>query len=129
MSAIESRGENKLLVFFQDYLGRRPTGNDPPVSIKAKDLDKNYKLTTVIEEPDATDDDKTYRVEYQENGTVLRLERIPRGTTKGDLLYWDPSQGDDGQWVVLPAAEGNGLRVLTLQNGVLAWTETEDCEE
>ena len=72
---------------------------------------------------------------------------LPNGTNKGDILYWDPSAGDGGAWVVLSAPSnegsilywdgsiwkflsppsGSGLKVLTSNGGNLAWTDTEDC--
>jgi hypothetical protein len=72
MSELVSQGENDLLVFFQEYLLRRPEGVDSPVTIKAKDLDKNYKLATVINDPDKDQDNRSYTVEYREEGTVLK---------------------------------------------------------
>jgi hypothetical protein len=72
MSEIVSAGENELLVFFQEYLNRRATGKEPPITIKAKDLDKNYKLATVINNPDESEEDRSYTVEYREEGTVLK---------------------------------------------------------
>jgi hypothetical protein len=74
-------------------------------------------------------------------------ELLPKGSTKGDILYWDPSAGDGGDWVVLaaPSAKGSilywddndwnflappsgsGLKVLTATGGELAWIDTEDC--
>jgi len=127
MSEIVSAGENELLVFFQEYLNRRATGKEPPITIKAKDLDKNYKLATVINNPDESEEDRSYTVEYREEGTVLNIITLPDGATKGDLLYWDPEQDDGGAWAVLSAPSSTTLRVLTIQNGALAWTETEDC--
>jgi hypothetical protein len=126
MSEIVSAGENELLVFFQEYLNRRATGKEPPITIKAKDLDKNYKLATVINNPDESDEDRSYSVEYREEGTVLNIITLPDGATKGDLLYWDPAQGDNGAWVILPAPSGTSLRVLGF-NGSLLWVNTEDC--
>ena len=73
---------------------------------------------------------------------------LPEGSTKGDLLYWDPEAGNGGSWVVLTAPSangsilywddgdwnfltppsGSGLKVLTASGGNLAWTDTEDCD-
>lgn len=52
---------------------------------------------------------------------------LPRGSSKGDLLYWDPEAGEEGAWVVLAAPSGSTLNVLTIQNGNLSWTATQDC--
>jgi hypothetical protein len=54
-------------------------------------------------------------------------EILPKGSTKGDILYWDPAAGDGGDWVVLAAPSGSGLKVLTATGGNLAWNDTEDC--
>lgn len=79
---------------------------------------------------------------------------FPKGSTKGDLLYWDPAansggnDGGGGAWAILAAPSDNGsilywnnnnwnflvppsssgLKVLTATGGNLAWTETEDCD-
>lgn len=53
---------------------------------------------------------------------------LPDGVKKGDLLYWDPSVPPQGAWAVLEAVESEMLHVLTIKDGQLAWTETEDCE-
>ena len=127
MSAIAVTSRNEKLVLFKDYLNRRATGNEPPVSIKAKDLDENFAFTTVIENPDETDDNKSYRVKYEESGTVLVLPVLPRGTNKGDLLYWNPDLGEAGAWAILPSPAGTAMRVLTISNRALAWTQTQDC--
>jgi hypothetical protein len=118
MSAIAVTSRNEKLVLFKDYLNRRATGNDPPVSIKAKDLDENFAFTTVIENPDETDDNKSYRVKYEESGTVLEITALPKGERKGDILYWNPE--GNGKWVVLPAPEGSTIGIKQFdvcQNG------------
>jgi hypothetical protein len=55
-------------------------------------------------------------------------EEIPSGENKGDLLYWDTE--DPAGWKILaaPQSQKNKLRVLTIQDETLSWTETEDCE-
>jgi hypothetical protein len=73
---------------------------------------------------------------------------LPEGSNIGDLLYWNPSAGDNGAWVVLAAPSNGGsiiywdgaawqfltppsgttLHVLGIQSGTLAWTATEDCD-
>lgn len=53
-------------------------------------------------------------------------EGIPSGENKGDLLYWDTE--DTPEWKVLEAPEeSEDLKVLTIRNGQLEWTDTEDC--
>ena len=106
---------------FERLVKNKPAkgSNDYPVSIKAKHLDENWKMTTLLE---GEGDPKLYEVEYTEDGT--RITRIlPKGTNAGDLLYYN---GDE--WVVLAAPEGDDLKVLTIQGGALAWLNTEDCE-
>lgn len=106
---------------FQDDLKNRPgpyTHNVPPRKIRAKDLDENYRKITLIE---GAGSPPLYSVEYTKDGT--RITRIlPEGENKGDLLYWDGEK-----WDIHPAYTGAELRVLTIQNGTLAWTQTEDC--
>jgi hypothetical protein len=46
-----------------------PGSNAPPVSIRAKDLDENYKKVTLIE---SNEDPPPYTVEYTKEGTRLK---------------------------------------------------------
>jgi hypothetical protein len=127
-----------LHLFIKDLRARAVAGsNAPPVSIRAKDLDENFEKVTVL--PSEAESPE-YRVEYRKNGVMLS-EFLPRGENAGNILYYSGgwkitarpnSRGDllfwDGSaWVVLPAASGPTLHVLTIQNGSLAWTPTEDC--
>jgi hypothetical protein len=75
---------------------------------------------------------------------------LPKGSNRGDLLYWDPQAGEDGAWVVLDTSGANqgtllvwgedtwqilnapqngDLHVLSVQDGYISWTPTEDCDE
>jgi hypothetical protein len=36
---------------------------------------------------------------------------LPDGTNEGDLLYWDPSAGDGGAWVVLTAPQNSEILI------------------
>jgi hypothetical protein len=144
MSELVAQGENDLLVFFQEYLNHRPAGADSPVTIKAKDLDKNYKLATVINEPDKSEKDRSYTVEYTNEGTVLQIDKLPDGQTVGDLLYWNglawtllglapQNEGDllywnGNKWAVLPAVNNSALHVLGIQGSALGWFATQDCD-
>jgi hypothetical protein len=93
--------------------------NDYPVAIKGKDLDENWKMTTLLA---GEGEPKLYEVEYTKDGT--RITRIlPNGTNTGDLLYWDGSK-----WVVLAATSSSTLHVLGIEDGALKWVETEGCE-
>jgi hypothetical protein len=121
---VSPRSRNRRQVIFGDYLKRAVSGNNPPVSIRARDLDTNFAVSTIIEHPEKKN---SYRVDYRREGTVIDIVTVPPGINKGDLLYWDPQQGEEGAWVVLPAPSDNSLRVLTLESGVLAWTATEEC--
>ena len=108
------------LHLFENDLKNKPGkgSNAPPVSIRAKNLDENYKKVTLIE---SDQDPPLYTVEYTEDGTrITRL--LPEGSNTGDLLYWDGNK-----WAVLAATSSSTLHVLTIQNGSLAWTATEDC--
>jgi hypothetical protein len=68
MAGIVARSADDGHVHFSDYLKNRPLKNDPPVSIRARDLDKNFARCTVIA-PDQ--DPPPYRVKYSEKGTEL----------------------------------------------------------
>jgi hypothetical protein len=95
-----------------------PGSNAPPVSIRAADLDGNYKKITLIE---SDQDPPLYEVEYTEDGT--RLTRLlTKGSSAGDLLYWNGSK-----WLVLKAPSSATMHALTITNNELAWTETESC--
>jgi hypothetical protein len=72
--------------------------NDYPVSIKAKHLDENWKMTTLLE---GEGDPKLYEVEYTEDGT--RITRI------------------------LPESPSSGTHVLGVVDGVVKWLPTQDC--
>jgi hypothetical protein len=105
---------------FERLVKNKPAkgSNDYPVSIKAKDLDENWKMTTLLA---GEGEPKLYEVEYTEDGT--RITRIlPNGTNTGDLLYWN-----ENKWVVFARPTAATMHALTITNGVLAWTETEDC--
>ena len=102
------------------------------------------------------EDGKTYALSFSDSAVptknpsqFLEWKEIgfPEGIGLGDLLYWDPSAGDGGAWVLLSAPSdngsiiywngagwsflsppsGSGLKVLTANGGTLAWTDTEDC--
>lgn len=110
------------LHYFKDDLAKTPGkgSNAPPVSIRAQDLDDNYKKTTLIE---SNENPPLYQLEYLEDGT--RITRImPDGANTGDLLYWNGTR-----WAVLAAPSSDTMHVLTITSGALAWTETEACAE
>jgi hypothetical protein len=105
---------------FERLAKNRPAkgSNDYPVAIKGKDLDENWKMTTLLA---GEGEPKLYEVEYTKDGT--RITRIlPPGTNAGDLLYWNGEK-----WLVFAAPSSSTMHALTITNGVLAWTETEDC--
>lgn len=113
---------------FADYLQQNPSNGStaPPRTVPAKALDKNFKKLTLIKdpEPDATND-RTYKIKYTDEGTILRIKKLPRGSGRGDILYWNPDGGDEatGAWEVLEAIESEDLHVLTLTNRELAYTK------
>jgi hypothetical protein len=58
----------------------------------------------------------------------LKWEKVlPSGEKLGDILYWNPNSGENGEWVILSAPSGSVLYALTIQNGTLTWTATQDC--
>jgi hypothetical protein len=54
------------LVKFNHYLSRKPTGNDSPVSIKAKDLDGNFDAVTLVDSSRGI-----YSADYTIRGTEI----------------------------------------------------------
>jgi hypothetical protein len=61
------------LILFKNYLGQKATKGSfpPPYSIKAADLDNNFRRLTIIEQPDSAY--SFYAVEVTENGTILKF--------------------------------------------------------
>jgi hypothetical protein len=115
---------------FRDDLKNAPgPGSDaPPRSIRAKDLDENFRKVMVIESDEV--DPVPYELEYFDEGTRLKnLKTLPDGQTKGDLAYWNPNAGKNnaGKWVVLRAKQSEDLHVLGIVGGELRWVKTEDC--
>lgn len=60
-------------------------------------------------------------------GSSTDTPSVADGANLGDILYWDPESGVNGDWVVLPAPQGGGLRVLAIDGGAPFWNETESC--
>jgi hypothetical protein len=142
----------RLHSFKKDLLNKPGAGsNAPPRTIKAADLDDNFKRVTILngafyrvrptpdglilvenrkqtdEDTDAPSDgrdgtDGTDGDDGDDGGSDI-FTSIPRGNNRGDLLYYN------GQaWTVLPSVASSTLHVLTIQNEELAWTPTEACE-
>jgi hypothetical protein len=66
---------------FERLVKNKPAkgSNDYPVSIKAKDLDDNWKMTTLLESDDTP---KTYTVEYTKDGTRIKnIRGLPEGAS------------------------------------------------
>jgi hypothetical protein len=108
---------------FERLVENKPAkgSNDYPVAIKASHLDHNWKKTTLKAPKNVEKADALYEVSYDKDGT--RITRIlPNGTNTGDLLYWN-----ENKWVVFARPTAATMHALTITNGVLAWTETEDC--
>jgi hypothetical protein len=87
---------------FEDDLKQKPGkgSNKPPRSIKAKDLDDNFKRITIIENPD--EETKTYTVKYDKDGTIL---------------------------TIFPTLQTSGTYVLGTVDGKLQWIATQDCQD
>ena len=100
---------NTLLHIFKDDLLKRPlpgfmSGTPlPPRVILAKDLDENNKTLTLLA---GEGDPKLYEVKYTKDGTVITS------------IFPFPE-----------APSGTAMHVLTISDGVLAWTATEDCDQ
>lgn len=106
---------------FRDDLRKKPPkgSNQPPVGIRAQDLDENFNEVTLI---NGAGNPPLYEVEYTKDGT--RIKRIlPDGFNIGDLLYWDSEK-----WVILEATQSSTLHILGIQDGNLNWIATQDCE-
>jgi hypothetical protein len=124
-----------LHLFREDLAKVPPKGSDqPPRTIRAADLDGNFKKVTVLPSEEIPPE---YTVEYRDDGVVLKdLKGLPDGVYYGDMLYWDPERGDNGTggWRIL-FAPGGGARTDN-RVWVLAydprfgpmWYRTEDCE-
>lgn len=111
------------LHLFVEDLKKKPGRGDggPPRSIRARDLDDNYAKVTLMPPKGVAASSALYELRYDKDGT--RITRIlPKGSSEGDLLYFDGSN-----WVVLPAVDSETMHVLTITNGNLAWTATQDC--
>jgi hypothetical protein len=117
---------------FKDDLKNKPGpgSNAPPRTIRARDLDENFKKVMLIESDDV--DPVPYELEYNDDGTMLKnLKQLPDGENLGDLAYYDPDAGNNGAgaWRVVRAPEQDSkIYALTIENGALKWLETEDCE-
>jgi len=117
--------------FKEDLKNKPGPGSDaPPRTIRASDLDDNFKKVMLIESDNI--DPPPYEVEYTEDGTMLKnLKTLPDGENLGDIAYYDPEAGNNGTgaWRVLRApGENDKIYALTIENGALKWLETEDCE-
>ena len=87
--------------FEQDLKNKPGLGStDAPRTIKAKKLDDNNKKLTLLKGEGTP---ALYEVKYTPEGTLItRIFPIPPDST--------------------------AMHVLTITNGVVAWTATEDCE-
>jgi hypothetical protein len=105
---------------FEKSLNNNPGlgSTDEPRTIKAKNLDDNNKKLTLLKGEGTPE---LYEVKYTTDGT--RITRIfENGQNPGDLLFWNGSR-----WAKFAAPTVTDLRVLTITDGTLAWTATEDC--
>ena len=109
----------KLHKFEKDLKNKPVDGSTaPPRTIKAKDLDDNNKKLTLLK---GRGTPALYEVKYEADGT--RITRIfEHGQKPGDLLFWNGSR-----WAKFAAPTETDLHVLTITDGTLAWTATEDC--
>ena len=92
----------ELHLFERDLKNRPIDGSTaPPRTIRAKDLDGNNARLTLLK---GEGDPPLYEVKYTKEGTVITR--------------------------IFPIApSGTAMHVLTITNGVLAWTATEDCDQ
>ena len=91
------------LHLFERDLTKKPMVGDmsPPRTIRAKDLDGNNAKLTLLK---GEGDPPLYEVKYTKEGTIITS-------------------------IFPEAPSGAVMHVLTITNGVLAWTATEDCDQ
>jgi hypothetical protein len=94
---------NGLLVRFKQYLTRvaLPGSNDSPVSLKAQDLDDNFKAATLIPDPTMLGDDQIYAPAYAKDGTSLQFTARGRKVTWRELSVCDGTTGTPRTILVL----------------------------
>jgi hypothetical protein len=87
---------------FVEDLKTRPSGNSnqPPRSIKARDLDDNFLKVCIVE--DSARSDQPYKVNYTKDGIVLDI---------------------------FPNIPQTGTHVLGVIDGTVRWIETQDCDD
>jgi hypothetical protein len=108
-----------LHLFERDLKNKPPLGSTaPPRTIRAKDLDENNRKLTLLK---GEGDPQLYEVKYTKDGTVI-TRIFENGKNPGDLLFWNGAR-----WAKFAAPTGTDLHVLTITNGTLSWTATEDC--
>lgn len=93
----------ELHLFERDLANKPGSGsNIPPRSIRAKDLDENFKKVTVI---NSEDDPPQYRVKYTKDGVVLTdISGLPEGAefkefdvceNGAPVKYWMATWGEN----------------------------------
>jgi hypothetical protein len=80
--------------------GARQGSNDPPRSIRAKDLDDNFLKVCIVE--DSARSDQPYKVNYTKDGIVLDI---------------------------FPNIPQTGTHVLGAIDGKVRWIATQDCDD
>jgi|694.fasta_scaffold17753_13 hypothetical protein len=77
-----------------------------------------YKIPPVVEKENPDD---VYALSFSDDAQVVpqtnpskflewkKIDPLPQGTNLGDIIYWDPSSGENGEWVILenPQPENN----------------------
>jgi hypothetical protein len=96
---------------------RGQSGSDYPYAIKATDLMKNFVFATPVFDEGLYDDTTGMQ------GHAQRRLRLKRGTTAGQLAYWDGSD-----WAPLSLPGSGRIHVLASNGGVPYWIETESCD-
>jgi hypothetical protein len=79
--------------------------------------------------PPRPNDSDTYFLAVENTELSWKESSFPNGTNLGDILYWDPSGGESGEWVILTPPSGEQLSVLGSNGGAPYWIPTESCEE
>jgi hypothetical protein len=70
----------ELHIFTEDLKHRpAPGSNAPPRTVRAKDLDDNFKKVTLLE---SNEDPPAYNIEYTKHGVLLTgISGLPEGAT------------------------------------------------
>jgi hypothetical protein len=64
----------------------------------------------VVSSPSGSEEEP-YALQYDGSELFWGPVALPKGSTKGDILYWDPAAGEDGAWVILQAPANSQISI------------------